>query len=456
MDRYLIYILLGAVALALVLLVALLILFRRQKGGSQDGKIDELAVNLAALKAVLDSGLNAVNQSVSDHAARLQNAVSDSKSDMLKNHSDQQQKLFTALSEQNSRINKSLADQQQKLFDSLNAQTEKTNQTLSDNLDKLQKSNEQKLEQMRMTVDEKLQKTLNERIDSSFKNVSEQLENLYKSMGEMKSLSSGVSDLQRLLTNVKARGTWAEVQLGEILEQFLTADQFCRNVSTKHNSDFVEYAVKIPSRENDGEFILLPIDSKFPQEDYLRLQQAADNCDKAAVEEAAKALAKIVKDEAAKISKLYINVPETTGFAIMFLPTEGLYAEVLRRDGLIEEIQRKYSIMICGPTTISAFLNTLRVGFRTIAIDKQQAEVWKILGAAKQQYDLFEKALDNAKKKIDAAGSALDKASDRNRIIQKNLKKVESVSDSDSADILGIAADAGAAVFDDGAEDGAV
>ncbi|MEE1018352.1 MAG: DNA recombination protein RmuC, partial [Acutalibacteraceae bacterium] len=281
-------------------------------------------------------------------------------------------------------------------------------------------------------------KTLNERLDSSFKTVSEQLEKLYESLGKMKNLSDGVNDLQRLLTNVKARGTWAEVQLGEILEQFLTADQYDVNVSTKNNSERVEFAVKIPSRDKEGTFIWLPIDSKFPQEDYLRLQAAADRCDKIAVEESEKALAKIIKDEAATISRLYINVPKTTNFAIMFLPTEGLYAEVLRQNGLVEEIQRKYSVMICGPTTISAFLNTLRVGFRTIAIDKQQAEVWKILGAAKQQYATFETVLENAEKKINEAGNVLSDARKRNGIIQRKLNKVEDISQADSNEILGI------------------
>lgn len=414
MNDILIYITLGGVIVTIILLIILIIKSNRKSIDSR--KLDGILRSVDSTKAVMQSGFNYTNKNVSDGNARLQASIAENRADMLKTQNDHQQKLFEAL----------------------NLQNDRTNAILSENINRLQKSNEQKLDEMRLTVDEKLQKTLNERIDSSFKNVSEQLEKLYKSMGEMKSLSNGVNDLQRLLTNVKARGTWAEVQLGEILEQFLTSEQFCRNVSTKNNSHYVEYAVKIPSKDSDGEFIWLPIDSKFPQEDYLRLQQAADNCDKTAVEEAAKALARIVKNEAAKISQLYINVPKTTNFAIMFLPTEGLYAEVLRAQGLVEEIQRKYSVVICGPTTISAFLNTLRVGFRTIAINKQQTEVWKILGAAKQQYQIFENALISAKKKIDAAGSALDNASNRNRIIQKHLKKVESVSADESNDILGL------------------
>ena len=252
----------------------------------------------------------------------------------------------------------------------------------------------------------------------------------------MQQLSSGVSDLQRLLTNVKARGTWAEVQLGEILEQFLTSDQFDRNVSVKNNRELVEFAVKIPSKDDDNEFVWLPIDSKFPQEDYLRLQEAADRCDKKATEECGKALERSIKKSAETISKTYIEVPKTTDFAILFLPTEGLYSEVLRRPGLAEEIQRKYHIMICGPTTITAFLNTLKVGFRTIAIDKKASEVWKLLGAAKQQYDVFKTVLAKAKKKIDEAGTVIESAQKRNDLIEKKLKNIEALPSTEAEEIL--------------------
>ncbi|MBR4868350.1 MAG: DNA recombination protein RmuC, partial [Clostridia bacterium] len=299
-------------------------------------------------------------------------------------------------------------------------------------------SNEKKLDQMRETVDEKLTSTLTKRLDSSFKVVGEQLENVHKSLGEMKELAGGVSDLQRVLTNVKARGTWAEVQLGNILEQTLTADQYACNVSTKEDGKRVEFAVKIPSKEDDNSFIWLPIDSKFPQEDYIRLSDAAERADKEGVEAAAKALERRIKEEAKTISDLYINVPHTTNFAILFLATEGLYAEVLRRPGLCEELQTKYKIMVCGPTTITAFLNTLRMGFRTIALDKRAADVWKVLGAAKSQYDTFEAVLAKAKKKIDEAGSTLDVASHRNAIIQKNLRSVETLEPTQAEDILGI------------------
>ncbi len=313
---------------------------------------------------------------------------------------------------------------------------EKLNASLVTAVRGLQESNEKKLDQMRATVDEKLQSTLEKRLDSSFKTVGEQLQSVYKSLGEMQKLAGGVSELQRVLTNVKARGTWAEVQLGNILEQTLTAEQYAKNVSVRNNRELVEYAIKIPSRDDDDTFVWLPIDSKFPQEDYVRLCDAAERADKEATELAAKALERTLRNEAKTIAELYIEVPKTTDFAILFLPTEGLYAEVLRRPGLMEELQNKFRVMVCGPTTITAFLNTLRIGFRTIALDKRAAEVWKVLGAAKAQYDKFEGLLDKAKKKINEAGDVLDSAQRRNDMILKKLRNVEEIESSQADSLL--------------------
>ena len=317
-------------------------------------------------------------------------------------------------------------------------QSRETQQTLLTGLTRMQESNEQKLEQMRRTVDEKLDETLTKRLDSSFQAVTEQLSKVYESLGQMKDLSSGVSDLQRLLTNVKARGTWAEVQLGEILEQFLTPDQFVRNVSIRNNREMVEYAIRIPSRENDGDYHLLPIDSKFPLDAYAHVQEAAATADPAKTEEACKQLERAVRTQAKKIAELYIDVPKTTDFAILFLPTEGLYAEVLRRPGLAESIQSESRVMICGPTTIAAFLSTVKVGFRTLALDKQASEVWKILSATRQQYSKFTDVLDRARKKIDEAGKAIDDAQFRNIQIQKKLKKVDALPEEDAERLLGL------------------
>ncbi len=331
------------------------------------------------------------------------------------------------------------AEQSEKMFSHMSSQTKEINETLSRSVKDLQGSNEKKLDEMRAVVDEKLTATLKERLDSSFKQVGDQLQNVYKSMGEMKELAGGVSELQRVLTNVKSRGTWAEVQLGNILEQTLTENQFLRNASIKNNRERVEFAVKIPSRDEDGKYVLLPIDSKFPQDDYVRLQEAADKADREAVEYYGKSLEQSIKRFASTIADLYIDVPKTTDFAIMFLPTEGLYAEVLRRPGLSEELQNKYRIMVAGPTTITAFLNTLNVGFKTIALDKKASEVWKILGAAKQQYENFSVALEKAKRKIGEADKALDDATKRNSIIQNKLKTVEVLDGEEANELLGTA-----------------
>ena len=333
-------------------------------------------------------------------------------------------------------MNHILTEGQKESIKASGEQEAKLSAALSAAVRSMQESNERKLDQMRETVDEKLQSTLATRLDASFKTVSEQLQQVYLSLGEMKELAGGVSDLQRMMSNVKIRGTWAEAQLGNILEQTLTPDQYSRNVSIRGNGEQVEYAVRIPSRDDEGSFIWLPIDSKFPQEDYARLCVAAENADKDGVEAATKALERVLKTEAKAIADLYIDVPRTTDFAILFLPTEGLYAEALRIPGLLEDLQTHYHIMVCGPTTVTAFLNTLRMGFRTLAIDKRAAEVWRLLGAAKMQYDKFEVFLAKAKRKIEEAGSALDEASHRNRIIRSKLKKVEDVGEDEAAGLL--------------------
>lgn len=347
-------------------------------------------------------------------------------------------KLSLQLAEMQKESLRLQGEQQERLYRTLTDQTARVSGTLTEAVGRLQQSNEHKLDQMRATVDEKLSSTLSQRLGESFKTVGEQLDRVRESLGEMKTIAGDVSDLQRVLSNVKARGTWAEVQLGNLLEQTLTSDQFVRNPSIRKNSERVEYAVRIPSRLQEGEFVLLPIDSKFPQEDYLRLQEAADNGDKAAVEAAQKALRAFVLSQAATIARLYIDVPVTTDFAIMFLPTEGLYAEVLRMPGLVEELQSKHHIMVCGPTTITAFLNTLSMGFRTIALDKRASEVWQVLGAVKTQYEKFEVLLQKARQKVDDAGRVLDDAQKRSSLIQRKMRSVEALPESDAALLLGI------------------
>lgn len=332
-------------------------------------------------------------------------------------------------------------EQQIKLIETLNENAERQTNSIGDAIGSMQKSNEEKLEIMRKTVDEKLAETLNQRLNASFKTVSEQLQNVYKSLGEMKELSAGVTDkvtdLNRVLTNVKARGTWAEVQLGNILDETIP-NMYERNVKTnpKYNG-LVEFAVRIPNQEDDS-VTYLPIDSKFPMEDYIRLSTASEEGNLAELEKARKALEQRVKDEAKSI-KNYISTPETTPFAILYLATEGLYAEITSsKSGIAEKLQTE-GIMLAGPSTITALLNSLAMGFRTMAINKKANEVWKVLGAAKMQYEKFGTLLAKARKKVDEAGKVLDEADHRNDIIQKNLRKVELLETDDEANnLLGI------------------
>lgn len=331
-------------------------------------------------------------------------------------------------------------EQQIRLIETLNNNADKQTKITGDAISSMQKSNEEKLELMRKTVDEKLTETLNKRLNASFQTVSEQLSNVYKSLGEMKELSAGVTDnvkgLNRVLTNVKSRGTWAEVQLGNILDQTIP-NMYDTNVQTnpKYNGR-VEFAIRIPNQEGGG-YTYLPVDSKFPMEDYARLSSAAESGDLDGLEKAKKALETRIKDEA-KLIRQYISSPETTPFAIMYLATEGLYAEITAsKTGIAEKLQ-KDGIMIAGPSTITALLNSLAMGFRTMAINEKANEVWKVLGAAKTQYDKFGDLLAKARKKVDEAGKVLDEADHRNAIIQKNLRKVETLDSVDATQVLGI------------------
>ena len=336
-------------------------------------------------------------------------------------------------------MNKGNFEHREKVIQMLVDQGDKQNKSLETSITKMQESNEKKLEEMRVTVDEKLTATLTTRLNTSFKTVSDQLENLYKSLGEMQKLSTGVTEnvtaLNRVLTNVKARGTWAEVQLEGILNQTIP-NMYLKNVATVPNSlDRVEFAIRIPSSEKDGKDILLPVDSKFPMEDYVRLCDAADRADADAVKIARKELENRVLGEAKSIAK-YIHVPDTTPFAIMYLATEGLYAEIASsRTGLPEKIQNDYNVMIAGPSTITALLNSLSMGFKTIAINEKANEVREILGAAKAQYEKFGDLLAKAKKKVDEAGKTLEDAERKNLFIQRKLKNIESI-DTVSADKL--------------------
>lgn len=329
-------------------------------------------------------------------------------------------------------------EQQIKLWETLERSTKSQGETLEKTVERLQRSNEQKLEQMRQTVDEKLAETLNQRLSSSFRSVSEQLSHVYQSLGEMKELSKSMTDhvkgLNRVLTNVKSRGTWAEVQLGGILEQTIPG-LYETNVQTNpaYNGR-VEFAVRIPGKTGEAG-TYLPIDAKFPMEDYIRLTTAAEVGDAQAVEQARKALEARIRDEA-RLIRQYVSEPHTTPFAIMYLATEGLYAEVMASPHALAEKLQAEGILIAGPSTVTALLNSLAMGFRTMAINQKAEEVWRVLGAAKAQYEKFGALLAKAKKKVDEAGKVLDEADHRNQVIQKNLRKVESLEESQAESML--------------------
>ncbi|MGD8608736.1 MAG: DNA recombination protein RmuC [Myxococcales bacterium] len=316
-------------------------------------------------------------------------------------------------------------------------------ETVDGRLQELRSSNERKLEQMREVVDEKLQSTLEKRLGESFKLVGDRLEAVQQGLGEMRSLASGVGDLKKVLTNVKARGTWGEVQLGALLEQILTPDQFGRNVKPRPDSrEVVEYAIRLPGPNQDpDQCVWLPIDSKFPQEDYLRLVEASDQGDVAAVQQAQAALIRSIQDSAKDVSSKYLHPPLTTDFAILFLPTEGLYAEALRHPGLVERLQREHRIVVAGPTTLAAVLNSLRIGFRTLAIEQRSSEVWKVLGAVKSEFTKFGDVLAKVKRQLDTAGRTIEETGVRTRAMERKLRSVEELPSDAAAATLDLPAE---------------
>ncbi|NLC59704.1 MAG: DNA recombination protein RmuC [Gammaproteobacteria bacterium] len=310
--------------------------------------------------------------------------------------------------------------------------------TLEKQLQALQADNAQKLEKMRETVDEKLQSTLNTRLDSSFKLVSERLEQVQRGLGEMQQLATGVGDLKRVLTNVKNRGGWGEVQLENILEQVLIAEQYAREVRVRPgSSEAVDFAIRLPGRRDDDEPVWLPVDCKFPREDYERLLDAQEQGDVEAVRVSGNQLERAIRVQARSICEKYVAPPHTTDFAILFLPTEGLYAEVIRRAGLVDALQREHRIVVAGPTTFTALLNSLQMGFRTLAIEQRSSEVWKLLGAVKSEFGKFAGILEKAERQITTVGRSLGDASRKTRTIERRLRDVESLSSEESRELLG-------------------
>ena len=305
--------------------------------------------------------------------------------------------------------------------------------TLDQQLQQLQKTNAAKLDEMRQTVDEKLQTTLEARLSESFKQVAERLEQVHQGLGHMKTLAQGVGDLQRVLSNVKTRGIFGEVQLEALLEQVLTIEQYGKQVETKPRSNQrVDFAIKLPGRSDDGSAVWLPIDAKFPREDYERLLDAQDRADPIAAEASAKAMESRIRQEAKSIAESYLAPPHTTDFAILFLPVEGLYAEVLRRPGLMDSLQRDYRVTLAGPTTLLAILNSLHMGFRTLALEKQASEVWKVLGAVKTEFDRYGEWVAKVREQVQKAADTLDRADTRSKQMRRVLKGVEALPEAEA------------------------
>ena len=332
----------------------------------------------------------------------------------------------------------SVTAQVQALVETNQQRLEGLRATISEQLGEMREANEKKLEEMRRTVDEKLQGTLEKRLGESFKLVREQLDAVHKGLGEMQSLATGVGDLKNVLTNVKVRGTWAEYQLGAILEQVLTPEQFDRNVATHENSsERVEFAIRLPGRSDDpNDCVWLPIDSKFPQEDYIRLTEASKSADAEAVAQSTRELMRSVTQSAKTIAEKYLTPPRTTDFAVLYLPTEGLYAEVLRQPGMVSQLQQDYRVVVSGPTTIAALLNSLRLGFRSLAIEQQASEVWQVLAAVKTEFGKFGLVLDKVKSQLQTASNTIEKTQTRTRAMTRKLQKVEQLPSGESDELL--------------------
>ncbi len=394
-------------------------------------------------REVLESA-RGTRQELAGSLSLFQQSLLNQAGDVARTQNEQIDSFRTQLGALQGQMNQSLLRLGENLAEQLRALTEANERRMSDvrlaveqRLVALQEGNERKLEQMRATVDEKLHATLEQRLGESFKQVAERLEQVHRGLGEMQNLARDVGSLNRVLTNVKSRGTFGEVQLQGLLEQVFTATQYERNVETVPGSGArVEFAIRLPGRNDADGGLWLPIDAKFPREDYERLQQAQDLADAPAAEAAAKAIDTRLRLEARTIKEKYLAAPHTTDFAILFVPTEGLYAEALRRPGLVEAMQREHRVMLAGPTTLLAMLSSLQMGFRTLALEKRSAEVWEVLGAVKTEFTQFGAILAKTRKKLDEASNTISLAERRARVMGRELKHVESLPAQRSRELL--------------------
>jgi len=400
---------------------------------TQNEQIDSFRTQLAAMQQVVSQALQTAIASL----AQQGQAGRDAQDMALKRQAE-------ASAQALQRFGDTMNEQLRALSDANERRLGEVRATVEQRLGALQQGNELKLEQMRATVDEKLHATLEQRLGESFKQVADRLDQVHRGLGEMHLLAKDVGSLNRVLTNVKSRGVFGEVQLGGLLEQVFTPQQYATNVETVPGSGArVEFAIKLPGRRDDGDPLWLPIDAKFPREDYERLLDAQERADAPAAEAAGKAIEQRLRLEARSIHEKYVAPPHTTEFAILFVPTEGLYAEALRRPGLMEALQREHRVTLAGPTTLLATLNSLQMGFRTLALEKRSSEVWDVLGAVKTEFNKFGAVLAKTKKKLDEASSTIDEAQTRTNVMRRKLKEVEGLSDTKSQLLLpGVEADA--------------
>ena len=441
-----------AVALAVVQLILLVVLLRSRDTGQPDTTVVEtqrleLLERLQTsservereLRREVQESARAGRQELAQNLATFQQSMVQQGAEATRTQNTQ----IDAFGQQLALLQKTLSDT---LSGQLNALSESNarrmaeiRQTLEAQLAQLQTSNATKLDEMRATVDEKLQTTLQARLGESFKQVAERLEQVHKGLGEMQSLAQGVGDLKHLLSNVKTRGMFGEAQLASLLEQVFVPDQYAMQVATRPGSkNVVDFAIKLPGKSDTGEPLWLPIDAKFPNEDYERLLDAQGRADAVAADAAGKALELRIRLEAKSISEKYIEPPYTTDFAILFLPTEGLYAEVLRRPGLMEVLQREHRITLAGPTTLLAMLSSLQMGFRTLALEKRSSEVWQVLGAVKNEFGKFGDVLAKVKSQTETVLKTLDSAEVRSRAMGRALKKVDALPDTQTQALIPI------------------
>ena len=445
MDSYSDLILIGLAALAVIQLVLVIWLLARPQPTPDHSDLLRVLATMGAasertereLRHEIAESSRGARQETAQAFATFQRSLVQQGAEATRTQNAQ----LDAFSLQLASLQKTLADtlntQLQGLSDSNARRLSEVRSTMETQLAQLQQSNAAKLDEMRKTVDEKLQSTLEARLGESFKQVADRLEQVHKGLGEMQTLAVGVGNLQRVLTNVKTRGVFGEVQLEALLEQVLTPDQYAKQVETKPRSgQRVDFAIRFPGRGDDGAPVWLPIDAKFPRDDYERLIDAHERADAAGAEQAAKALEARIRTEAKSIADNYLAAPHTTDFAILFLPVESLYAEVLRRPGLMDAIQRQHRVTLAGPTTLLAMLNSLHMGFRTLALERQASEVWKVLGAVKTEFERYGEWVARIKEQVAKASDTLDKADTRAKQMRLALRKVEALPDAQSQALL--------------------